>query len=43
LDPFFENFRDDPEFKAIVKQAQEEKAIQRAQIQEMEARGELTL
>jgi adenylate cyclase len=43
LDPFFESLRDDPEFKAIVKQAQEEKAIQRAQVREMEARGELTL
>jgi tetratricopeptide (TPR) repeat protein len=43
LDPFFESLRDDPEFKAIVKQAQEEKATQRAQIKEMEERGELTL
>lgn len=33
----------EPKFKAIVKQAQEEKAALRAQIREMEARGELTL
>ena len=43
IDPFFESLRDDPEFKAIVKQAQEEKASQRAQIKEMEERGEITL
>jgi tetratricopeptide (TPR) repeat protein len=43
IDPFFESLRDDPEFKAIVKQAQEEKAALRAQIREMEERGELTL
>jgi len=43
IDPFFESLRDDPEFKAIVKKAQEEKAALRAQIREMEERGELTL
>jgi len=43
IDPFFESLRDDPEFKAIVKQAQEEKAVLRAQVREMEERGELTL
>jgi len=43
IDPFFESLRDDPEFKAIVKQAQEEKAAIRAQVREMEERGELTL
>jgi len=43
IDPFFESLRDDPEFKAIVKQAQEEKAALRVQVREMEARGELTL
>ena len=43
IDPFFESLRGDPEFKAIVKQAQEEKAALRAQVREMEARGELTL
>ncbi|MCK5279589.1 MAG: tetratricopeptide repeat protein, partial [Cyclobacteriaceae bacterium] len=37
--PFFENFRDDPEFKAIVKRAQDEKAALRAQVREMEERG----
>jgi len=43
LDPFFESLRDDPEFKAIVKKAQEEKAAIRAQVKEMEERGELDL
>ncbi len=41
--PFFENLRDDPEFKAIVKRAQDEKAALRAQVREMEERGELDL
>ena len=43
IDPFFESLRDDPEFQAIVKQAQEEKAAIRAQVREMEERGELDL
>jgi len=43
IDPFFESLRDDPEFEAIVKQAQEEKAALRVQIREMEERGELNL
>ena len=43
IDPFFESLRNDPQFKAIVKQAQEEKAALRAQVREMEERGELTL
>ena len=43
IDPFFESIRDDPKFKAIVKQAQDEKAALRAQVREMEERGELTL
>ena len=43
IDPFFESLRNDPEFKAIVKQAQEEKAEIRAQVREREERGELTL
>jgi tetratricopeptide (TPR) repeat protein len=43
IDPFFESLRDDPEFKAIVRQAQEEKAALRAQFREMEERGELNL
>ena len=42
-DPMFENLMDDPEFKAIVKKAQEEKAAIRAQVKEMEERGELDL
>ena len=33
----------DPEFKAIVKEAQDEKAALRAQVREMEERGELDL
>ena len=41
--PFFESLRDDLEFKAIVKQAQEEKAVIRAQVREMVGRGELDL
>ncbi len=43
IDPFFKSLRDDPEFKSIIKQAQEEKAALRAQVREMEERGELTL
>ena len=43
IDPFFESLRDDPEFKAIVKRVQEEKAAIRAQIREMEERGEIDL
>jgi len=42
IDPFFESLRDDPEFKAIVKQAQEEKAELREQVRQMEERGELS-
>jgi len=43
LIPFFESFKDDPEFQAIVKRAQEEKAAIRAQVREMEERGNLDL
>jgi len=43
MDPFFESLRDDPEFQIIVKRAQEEKAALRAQVREMEERGELDL
>jgi uncharacterized protein YllA (UPF0747 family) len=43
IDPFFESLRDDPQFKAIVKQAQEEKAALREQVRQMEARGEFDL
>ena len=38
--PTFSNLWDDPEFKAIVKRAQEKKAAIRAQLREMEERGE---
>jgi tetratricopeptide (TPR) repeat protein len=43
IDPFFESLRDDPDFQAIAKQAQEEKAAMRAQVRDMEKRGELDL
>ena len=43
IDPMFESLRDDPEFIAIVKKDQDEKAAIRAQIREMEERGELDL
>ena len=43
IDPFFESLWDDPEFKSIMKQAQDEKAALRAQVREMEERGELDL
>ena len=43
VDPFFANLRDDVEFQAIVKKAQEEKAALRARVREMEERGELQL
>ena len=38
-DPMFDNLRDDPEFKRIMKLMQEEKATVKAQIKEMEERG----
>ena len=41
--PAFENLRDDPEFKAIVKRAKDKAAAIRAQVREMEERGELDL
>ena len=43
IDPFFESLRDHPEFKSIVKQVQDEKAELRAQVRQMEVRGELNL
>ncbi len=43
IHPIFESLRDDSEFQAIVKQAQNEKAALRAQVREMEERGELDL
>lgn len=43
IDSLSESFRDDPEFKVIVKQAQQEKAAIREQVRQMEVRGELTL
>ena len=41
--PHFTNLWDDPEFKAIVKRAQEKKEAIRAQLREMEERGEIYL
>ena len=43
IDPYFEKLRDDPEFKAIVQQVQDEKAALRAQVREMEEQGEIDL
>jgi len=43
IDPTFENLRDDPEFKAIVKQVRDEKAAIRAQVQEIMERDEIDL
>ena len=41
--PPFENLKLEPEFKAIIRKSQEEKATYRAQVQEMEERGEIDL
>ena len=41
--PMFETLRNGPEFKAIVKKVQEEKAAIRMQIKEMENTGKLDL
>jgi len=41
--PPFEILRDDPDFKALVKRVQEEKAAIRAQVQEMVDKGEIDL
>jgi tetratricopeptide (TPR) repeat protein len=41
--PIYENYWDDPEFKALVKQAQEERAAKRKQVEEMIERGEINL
>jgi hypothetical protein len=43
INPFFEILWDNPEYKAIVKRVQDEKAAIRAQIREAEERGELDL
>jgi tetratricopeptide (TPR) repeat protein len=43
ISPAFESLRDDPEFKGILQRAQDEKAVIRGQIREMEERGELDL
>jgi len=43
IHPPFEKLWDDPKFKAIVKRAQDEKAAIRAQVREMEERGEIDL
>lgn len=41
--PIYENYWDDPEFKALVKQAQEERAAKRKQVDEMINNGEIDL
>ena len=43
IDPIFEDLRDDPEFKAIVKRMQDEKADQREIVREMNESGEIDL
>lgn len=43
IDPLFDKLRNDPEFLAIVRQTQEEKAALRAEVDEMEERGEISL
>jgi TolB-like protein/Tfp pilus assembly protein PilF len=43
IDPIFESLWEDPEFKTIVKQAQDKKAAIRAQMQEMIESGEIDL
>ena len=42
-DIVFKNLWNDPDFKAIIKQDQEEKAVGRAKVQEMEERGDIDL
>jgi AraC-like DNA-binding protein/Tfp pilus assembly protein PilF len=42
-DPFFENLRNDSEFLALVRQAQEEKKVFRAEVRAMEEKGEISL
>jgi TolB-like protein/Tfp pilus assembly protein PilF len=41
--PGFDNLRKNPEFKTIVKRVEDEKATLRAQVKEMEKRGEIDL
>ena len=41
--PFYKNYWNDPEFKALVRQAQEERAAKRKQVEEMIVRGEIDL
>jgi len=43
IDPEFENLRDSPEFKAIVKLALDEVIGFQAQVRKMEERGEIDL
>jgi TolB-like protein/Tfp pilus assembly protein PilF len=43
IDPLFENLREDPEFKTIIRRVESEKAAIRTQIREMEEREELAL
>jgi tetratricopeptide (TPR) repeat protein len=41
--PGFDNLRSDPEFKAIVKRIEDQRAATRAKVREMEEKGELHL
>ena len=41
--PGFDNLRSDPEFKAILNRIEDKKASLRAQVKEMELRGEIDL
>jgi hypothetical protein len=43
IHPAFKDFREDTEFRAMVREAREIKAAMRAQVNEMEAKGELAL
>jgi len=43
IHPAFKNFLEDPDFQALVRKAKDIKAAMRAQVREMEARGELAL
>jgi TolB-like protein len=43
INPVFENLREDPEFKALVKSAQDKIAIKKAKVRELEEKGELAL
>ena len=43
IHPFYKNFHEDPEFKAIIKRLKDKRAAQRAIVQEMIESGEIDL